>query len=156
MASKNLFHFFLFLSDETSGWTGSPLFGGDGLRLENGQAVQLEDGTTAYIHTPGGMTSSFIKKPWHGKAVLFGPAWNSRHSLGNILVGTLISVKSCLLFLMSQRPMARIHCRLSSWKMAPQPIVRTLCTCPSPIPFWPPRQMTQCQTSMMAPLTQRP
>lgn len=28
--------------------------GGDGLQLEDGQAVQLEDGTTAYIHTPKG------------------------------------------------------------------------------------------------------
>lgn len=28
--------------------------GGDSLQLEDGQAVQLEDGTTAYIHTPKG------------------------------------------------------------------------------------------------------
>lgn len=30
------------------------IVGGEGLRLEDGQAVQLEDGTTAYIHTPKG------------------------------------------------------------------------------------------------------
>ncbi|XP_062327934.1 zinc finger protein 143a isoform X3 [Osmerus eperlanus] len=42
-------------TDETSKWTSSPLcdvIGSDGLRLENGQAVQLEDGTIAYIQTP--------------------------------------------------------------------------------------------------------
>lgn len=30
--------------------------GGEGLRLEDGQAVQLEDGTTAYIHAPKGLS----------------------------------------------------------------------------------------------------
>lgn len=30
------------------------LLGGGSLQLEDGQAVQLEDGTTAYIHTPKG------------------------------------------------------------------------------------------------------
>lgn len=50
-----------YLSEEANRWTGSPLcdvIGGDGLRLEDGQAVQLEDGTTAYIHTPKGLSQS--------------------------------------------------------------------------------------------------
>lgn len=42
-----------FPQDEPSGWsctTGSDVVEGESLSLEAGQAVQLEDGSTAYLH----------------------------------------------------------------------------------------------------------
>ncbi len=44
---------FLFTLDEPNNWTGSSVcdvVGNESLRLEDAQTVQLEDGTTAYIH----------------------------------------------------------------------------------------------------------
>lgn len=45
--------FFIFTLDEPNNWTSSSVcdvVGNESLRLEDAQTVQLEDGTTAYIH----------------------------------------------------------------------------------------------------------
>lgn len=123
--------YFLFTLDAPNNWTGSSVcdvVGNESLRLEDAQTVQLEDGTTAYIHHTA-------------KGFSFPLFLICSKMLNGIRMNMLFNISISILHW--QIHMNPIPCRRCSWRTGLPLTFIMLFRCRNQTPFWPSRRMAQ-------------